>query len=68
MGNSWSPTSWQELKAAQQPDWGKPDGYNKILSEISKYPPLVFAEEVRALKQQRSDAAQGNGFLIQGGD
>ena len=68
MGNSWSPESWQKLKAAQQPDWGNPDGYSKILSEISKYPPLVFAGEVRELKQQLSEASQGNGFLIQGGD
>ena len=68
MGNSWSPESWQKLEAAQQPDWEKSDGYTKILSEISKYPPLVFAGEVRALRQQLSDAACGNGFLIQGGD
>ena len=68
MGNSWSPESWKKLKAAQQPDSGKADEYSKILSEISKYPPLVFAGEVRELKQQLSDASQGNGFLIQGGD
>ena len=68
MGKSWSPDSWQKLKAAQQPNWGKADGYSKILSEISKYPPLVFAGEVRELKQQLSEASQGNGFLIQGGD
>ena len=68
MGKSWSPESWQKLKGAQQPNWGKADGYSKILSEISKYPPLVFAGEVRELKQQLSEASQGNGFLIQGGD
>jgi len=68
MGKSWSPESWQKLKAAQQPNWGKANGYSKILSEISKYPPLVFAGEVRELKQQLSEASQGNGFLIQGGD
>ena len=68
MGNSWSPESWKKLKAAQQPDWGNADGYSKVLSEISKYPPLVFAGEVRELKQQLSEASQGKGFLIQGGD
>ena len=68
MGNSLSHESWKKLKAAQQPDWGKADGYSKILSEISKYPPLVFAGEVRELKQQLSEASQGKGFLIQGGD
>ena len=68
MGNSWTPESWKKLIAAQQPKWENDNGYSKILSEISNYPPLVFAGEVRALKQQLADAAQGNGFLVQGGD
>jgi 3-deoxy-7-phosphoheptulonate synthase len=68
MGNSWTPDSWKHLTAAQQPDWENSKGYIKVISELSSYPPLVFAGEVRALKQQLGDAAQGNGFLIQGGD
>ena len=68
MENSWTPESWQKLTAEQQPDWGNNKEYTKVLSEISEYPPLVFAGEVRTLKQQLADAAQGNGFLIQGGD
>ncbi len=68
MGNSLTPESWKNLTAAQQPDWEKSEAYSKVISEISSYPPLVFAGEVRALKQQLGDAAQGNGFLIQGGD
>jgi 3-deoxy-7-phosphoheptulonate synthase len=68
MGNSWSPESWQKYTAEQQPDWNDFGEYSKVISEISNYPPLVFAGEVRYLKQQLSDAAQGNGFLIQGGD
>ena len=68
MGNSWTPESWKKLTAEQQPDWENNKDYLKVLSEISNYPPLVFAGEVRALKQQLADAAQGNGFLIQGGD
>lgn len=68
MGNSWTPDSWKHLTAAQQPDWENSKGYSKVISELSSYPPLVFAGEVRALKQQLGDAAQGNGFLIQGGD
>ena len=65
MGNSLTPESWKNLTAAQQPDWEKSEAYSKVISEISSYPPLVFAGEVRALKQQLGDAAQGNGFLIQ---
>jgi len=68
MGKSWTPDSWKILPAEQQPDWEKSEAYSKVISEISGYPPLVFAGEVRALKQQLGDAAQGNGFLIQGGD
>jgi 3-deoxy-7-phosphoheptulonate synthase len=68
MGKSWTPDSWKKLPAEQQPDWEKSEDYTKVISEISGYPPLVFAGEVRALKQQLGDAAQGNGFLIQGGD
>ena len=68
MGKSWTPDSWKILPAEQQPNWEKSEAYSKVISEISGYPPLVFAGEVRALKQQLGDAAQGNGFLIQGGD
>ena len=68
MGKSWTPDSWKILPAEQQPDCEKSETYSKVISEISGYPPLVFAGEVRALKQQLGDAAQGNGFLIQGGD
>ena len=68
MANTWTPESWQKLTAVQQPNWPDLDNYKTVLSEISQYPPLVFAGEVRALKQQLAEAAQGNGFLIQGGD
>ena len=68
MGKSWTPDSWKILPAEQKPDWEKSETYSKVISEISGYPPLVFAGEVMALKQQLGDAAQGNGFLIQGGD
>ena len=68
MGKSWTPDSWQNLAAAQQPGWEKSEEYSKVISGIMNYPPLVFAGEVRALKQQLADAARGDGFLIQGGD
>mgnify|MGYP001487307665 FL=1 len=68
MGNTWTPESWQSLEIEQQPSWGDIKSYNKVIQEITKYPPLVFAGEVRALKQYLAEAAQGKGFLIQGGD
>ena len=51
MGNIWTPESWQSRKAAQQPEWGAPDAYTKVIQEITHYPPLVFSGEVQALKQ-----------------
>ena len=68
MRNTWTPDRWQKLKAEQQPNWGNTDNYNKVIQQITKYPPLVFAGEVRALKQDLAEAAQGKGFLIQGCD
>ena len=68
MENLWTPDSWQNLTALQQPSWPDDEIYQTILQEISQYPPLVFAGETRALKAQLAEAAQGNGFLIQGGD
>ena len=68
MNNQSAPISWQSLLAEQQPNWESLSTYSQVISEISHYPPLVFAGEVRSLKQQLSDAAKGNGFVIQGGD
>ena len=68
MKNTLTSNRWKKLKAEQQPDWGNKENYNKVIQEITKYPPLVFAGEVQALKQYLGEAAQGRGFLIQGGD
>ena len=40
---SWSPTSWHDRPAAQQPEW--PDGaaLDRALKQLSTMPPLVFA-------------------------
>jgi 3-deoxy-7-phosphoheptulonate synthase len=38
------------------------------VEEISKLPPLVTSWEVHALKAQLAEAAQGQRFLLQGGD
>ena len=68
MSKTWTPDSWKTLMVEQQPNWPDKELHNKVLDEISQYPPLVFSGEVRALKQQLAEAAKGNGFLIQGGD
>ena len=68
MKKEWTVDSWKNYKAAQQPNWETLEIYPQVLKKIQQYPPLVFAGEVRSLKAQLAQAAQGNGFLIQGGD
>jgi 3-deoxy-7-phosphoheptulonate synthase len=68
MSTEWTLESWKKFIAEQQPNWTDKQLVQKVNNEISLYPPLVFSGEVRTLRQNLADAAQGNGFLIQGGD
>jgi len=64
----WSPSSWREKPILQQPTYPNQAELEKVLSELKNYPPLVFAGEARSLKSQLGDVANGQGFLLQGGD
>ncbi len=65
---TWSPTSWHERTAAQQPEW--PDGaeLDRVLKQLSTMPPLVFAGEARGLTATLAEVAAGRAFLLQAGD
>lgn len=65
---AWSKSSWKNHTALQQPQWPDEAYLNNILGQISDLPPLVFAGEIRTLKEQLAEAAQGRAFLLQGGD
>ena len=64
----WSPDSWTNLPAAQQPDWPDPVALKAALAEIASQPPLVFAGEIRDLRERLAQVAAGEAFLLQGGD
>jgi 3-deoxy-7-phosphoheptulonate synthase len=64
----WSPTSWREKPILQQPTYPNKDELEKVLKELENFPPLVFAGEARRLKEQLADVANGEAFLLQGGD
>ena len=64
----WSPSSWREKPILQQPTYPNQDELNRVLDELKNYPPLVFAGEARSLKNQLANVANGNAFLLQGGD
>ena len=64
----WEKSSWKQYSAKQQPEWPDENKYQKIISEISTYPPLIFANEAEQLKKYLADASEGKNFVIQGGD
>ena len=68
MAKSWTPTSWQQFEAAQQPTWPDAGAMEAALKQIATYPPLVFAGEARSLQASLAQVAAGNAFLLQAGD
>jgi len=66
--STWSPSSWREKPILQQPTYPNQGELDRVLAELKNYPPLVFAGEARSLKSQLGDVANGQGFLLQGGD
>ena len=65
---SWSPQSWRERSALQQPNWPDEAALERTLKHLGTLPPLVFAGEARALTGALADVAGGRAFLLQAGD
>ncbi|TVP74329.1 MAG: 3-deoxy-7-phosphoheptulonate synthase class II [Rhodobacteraceae bacterium] len=68
MTHGWTKSTWRTRPRIQMPDYPDLAALNAVESQLSKYPPLVFAGEVRALKRKLGAAAKGEAFLLQGGD
>ncbi len=60
--------NYLKLEAKQQPTWPNQAKLEKVRDQLAKQPPLVFAGEVDTLRARLAQAAQGNAFLLQGGD
>jgi 3-deoxy-7-phosphoheptulonate synthase len=67
-GAAWSPQSWRNLPAAQQPVWPDEGDLERVWKELSGLPPLVFAGEARSLTAALGEVAAGRAFLLQAGD
>ena len=74
MASPWTPESWRAKPIVQVPEYDGQD-YRKptaaladVEARLSKFPPLVFANEVNALKRKLGKVALGESFLFQGGD
>ena len=60
--------AWRSLPIKQQPAWPDSSVLAEVTAELAKMPPLVFAGEVDQLKNRLARVAQGDAFLLQGGD
>jgi 3-deoxy-7-phosphoheptulonate synthase len=65
---TWSPDSWRERRALQQPEWPDPAAAATVVDRLKASPPLVFAGEARALREQLAKAIDRRAFLLQAGD
>ncbi len=64
----WSPDSWRDRPAAQQPEWPDAGALDATHKQLATVPPLVFAGEARALTEHLAAVADGRAFLLQAGD
>ena len=69
MAKNWSPESWRAKPAKHIPeDYPDQAALGAVETELTSYPPLVFAGESRTLRQRLAAVAEGKAFLLQGGD
>ncbi|MEI2743746.1 MAG: 3-deoxy-7-phosphoheptulonate synthase class II [Candidatus Competibacter sp.] len=64
----WSPRGWRDRPAAQQPVYDDEPALAEVEERLATSLPLVFAGEIRALREQLAEVAAGRAFLLQGGD
>ena len=66
--NDWNLDSWKYRVAKHIPDYENEKDLKNVEQKLASFPPLVFAGEVRSLKNQLKEVSDGNAFLLQGGD
>jgi 3-deoxy-7-phosphoheptulonate synthase len=66
--SQWSPQSWQQKVAVQQPAYDDAVELQSALEILAALPPLVTSWEILALKEEIAQAQLGHRFLLQGGD
>lgn len=66
--SSWSPASWRNYKAAQQPEYEDKAQVLSCLETLRGKPPITTRGEVDRLRMELADAAEGRRFVLHGGD
>ena len=68
MSERWTPDSWRNKPVQQVPDYPDAKVLARVEAQLATFPPLVFAGEARNLKKALARVANGEAFLLQGGD
>ena len=68
MAERWTPDSWRNKPIMQVPDYPDRAALVETEKQLATFPPLVFAGEARNLKKALARVANGDAFLLQGGD
>ncbi|MBN35603.1 MAG: 3-deoxy-7-phosphoheptulonate synthase class II [Rhodospirillaceae bacterium] len=68
MTANWTPSSWRDLPILQVPSYPDSQVLSDVEAQLRTSPPLVFAGEARSLKKALAGVAEGDAFLLQGGD
>jgi 3-deoxy-7-phosphoheptulonate synthase len=68
MTQNWTPQSWQDAEGRQMPTYPDSAKLAEVTEALRRFPPLVIADEARALKADLAKVAAGEAFLLQGGD
>lgn len=64
----WSPNSWQQCEAVQQPIYRDAAALDDALRQLSRLPPLVTSWEIDTLRERLAEVERGQRFVLQGGD
>ena len=64
----WSPTTWRSKPIVQVPAYADQSLLQAVEDDLTTWPPLVIADEVRRLRKQLGRVADRKAFLLQGGD
>ena len=68
MTERWNPSSWRSKPVQQVPAFPDAAALSAVEAQLAGFPPLVFAGEARKLKRALGKVANGDAFLLQGGD
>ena len=64
----WASASWRDKPALQMPDYPDAAALEATTAWLSRMPPLIYAGEAIRLRQELAKVANGEAFLLQGGD